>query len=55
MAANRLDLLPEPLDRRWLDRVNRSGSAEPLKGPVYGQKPLSLETMKRLERHSQFG
>ena len=54
VAANRLELLDEPLDRRWLDRVKRSGSAEPLRGPVYRQAPLSPETWERLRQHPQF-
>ena len=41
VAANRLDLLDEPLDRRWLERAESSHSAEPLSGPVYRQAPPS--------------
>jgi len=54
VAANRLDLLDEPLDRRWLERAKRSHSAEPLSGPVYRQAPLSPETWERLRQHPQF-
>ena len=54
VAANRLDLLDEPLDRRWLERAKRSHSAEPLSGPVYRQAPLSPETRERLRQHPQF-
>lgn len=54
VAANRLELLEEPLDRRWLARVRRSNSAEPLHTPVYQQARLSADSGERLERHSQF-
>ena len=54
VAANRPDLLDEPLDRRWLERAKSSHSAEPLGGPVYRQAPLSPETWERLRQHPQF-
>jgi len=54
VAANRPDLLDEPLDRHWLERAKRSHSAEPLSGPVYRQAPLSPETLERLRQHPQF-
>jgi hypothetical protein len=54
VAANRPDLLDEPLDRRWLERAKCSHSAEPLSGPVYRQAPLSPETWERLRQHPQF-
>jgi len=54
VAANRSDLLDEPLDRCWLERAKRSHSAEPLGGPVYRQSPLSPETRERLRLHPQF-
>ena len=54
MAANRPDLLDEPLDRRWLERAKSSHSAEPLSGPVYRQAPLSPENWERLRQHPQF-
>jgi len=54
VAANRLELLVEPLDRRWIERAKRSGSAEPLREPVYRQMPLSPETWEQLRRHPQF-
>ena len=54
VAASRLDLLDEPLDRRWLERAKCSHSAEPLSGPVYRQSPLSPETREKLRRHPQF-
>jgi tRNA U34 5-methylaminomethyl-2-thiouridine-forming methyltransferase MnmC len=54
VASNRLDLLDEPLDRRWLERAKGSHSAEPLSGPVYRQAPLLPETMEKLRQHPQF-
>jgi tRNA U34 5-methylaminomethyl-2-thiouridine-forming methyltransferase MnmC len=54
IAANALELIAEPLGLRWLQRVRRSTSAEPLWEPVYRQAPLSAETWERLARHAQF-
>jgi tRNA U34 5-methylaminomethyl-2-thiouridine-forming methyltransferase MnmC len=54
IAANSLDLLDEPLDRRWLQRAHRSSSAEPMWGPIYRQSPLSPESWPRLQQHPQF-
>ena len=54
IAANALDLIAQPLDRRWLERAARSDSAEPLREPVYSRKPLSRATAERLRRHLQF-
>jgi tRNA U34 5-methylaminomethyl-2-thiouridine-forming methyltransferase MnmC len=54
VAANCLELIQEPLDRRWLQRAQRSNSAEPLSGPEYRQAPLSAQTWERLQAHPQF-
>ena len=54
VAANSLALLDEPLDCRWLERVRRSDSAEPLHEPVYRQARLSADSLLTLERHPQF-
>jgi len=54
VAANRIELLSEPLDRAWLETVKRSGSAEPLRDAQYQQSPLSDETWELLQRHPQF-
>jgi len=54
IAATRLTLLREPLDRRWLGRARRSTSAEPLVEPVYRQASLSAENWDRLQLHRQF-
>jgi tRNA U34 5-methylaminomethyl-2-thiouridine-forming methyltransferase MnmC len=55
LAANTLSLIASPLDRRWLERAQRSDCAEPLRQPVYRRAALSLETRARLQAHPQFG
>ncbi len=54
IAANQLHLLEEPLERDWLQRARRSGSAEPLWEPIYRQAPLASSTWERLRQHPQF-
>jgi hypothetical protein len=54
IAANALELISEPLDRRWLERAYRSHSAEPMLEPVYRIAPLSAESWKKLQDHPQF-
>jgi tRNA U34 5-methylaminomethyl-2-thiouridine-forming methyltransferase MnmC len=54
IAANRIELIETPLDRRWLLRARRSNSAEPLWTPVYRQARLSPASSERLEQHPQF-
>jgi tRNA U34 5-methylaminomethyl-2-thiouridine-forming methyltransferase MnmC len=54
IAANTLDLISEPLDKKWLQRARNSTSAEPLWEPVYRQAPLSDETWEKLRQHPQF-
>lgn len=54
IAANTPDLLAEPLDRRWLDRVCRSHRAEPMMEPVYRIAPLSADSWEKLQAHPQF-
>jgi tRNA U34 5-methylaminomethyl-2-thiouridine-forming methyltransferase MnmC len=54
IAANSLELIPQPLTPRWLQSARRSSSAEPLTSPVYRQAPLSNETWDRLVAHPQF-
>ena len=54
IAANTPALIAEPLDRRWLERVHRSTSAEPLWEPVYRQAPLSPDSWEKLQQHPQF-
>lgn len=54
IAANSLELLAEPLDRRWLERARRSHRAEPLIEAVHRVAPLSPESWERLQAHPQF-
>lgn len=54
IAANSLDLITEPLGERWLGRVQRSRSAEPLVDGTYRQTPLSDTNWERLKQHPQF-
>jgi len=54
IAANTLELIEEPLDRRWLQRVRRSTSAEPLHEGIYRQAPLSPPAWEELQSHPLF-
>ncbi|MDB6022889.1 MAG: hypothetical protein JWQ04_2746 [Pedosphaera sp.] len=54
IAANTPDLITEPLDKKWLQRVRNSTSAEPMWEPVYRQAPLSDATWEKLLQHLQF-
>ena len=54
IAANRVDLIAQPLDQRWLARAQRSDSAEPMIEPVFRKAPLTRETFERLKLHPQF-
>jgi tRNA U34 5-methylaminomethyl-2-thiouridine-forming methyltransferase MnmC len=54
IAANRIEMIEQPLDRRWLLRARRSNSAEPLWKPEYRQARLSPETSEKLQQHPQF-
>ena len=54
IAANDLNLISEPLDRRWLERAKRSHRAEPLIENVYRIAPLSAESREKLQAHPQF-
>ena len=54
LAANTLELIDEPLDRRWLERAGRSHSAEPMTEAVYQIAPLRPESWERLQAHPQF-
>ena len=54
IAANTLELIQEPLDRRWLQRAHRSTSAEPMWEPLYRQARLSAATWEKLQQHPQF-
>lgn len=54
IAANSPELLAEPLGERWLERVRRSRSAEPLTDGTYRQTHLSEANWEQLQRHPQF-
>ena len=54
IAANTPSLITNPLDSRWLDRAQRSHSAEPLWTAVYRKAPLTAATLARLRAHPQF-
>jgi tRNA U34 5-methylaminomethyl-2-thiouridine-forming methyltransferase MnmC len=54
VAASRLDLLNAPLDGRWLQRAERSDSAEPLREGLYRQQKLSAASLEELRQHPQF-
>ena len=54
IAANRAELIPRLLDCHWLARARRSTSAEPLREPVYQQRPLAGQTWEDLQAHPQF-
>jgi len=54
MAASGRELLSDPLDRAWLERIRSSTSAEPLTEEGYRQAPLSAATQARLQAHRQF-
>ena len=55
IAANTPALIPAPLNTRWLERAERSDSAEPLSEPVYRRARLTPEPLARLRGHPQFG
>jgi hypothetical protein len=54
LAANRVELAGRLLDGRWLERVRRSGAAEPWEGAPYEGRPLGAGTWERLAGHPQF-
>jgi tRNA U34 5-methylaminomethyl-2-thiouridine-forming methyltransferase MnmC len=54
IAANDLNLITEPLDRRWLERAHRSHSAEPMMEAIYRISPLTADSREKLQAHPQF-
>ena len=54
IAANRLELLAKPLDRKWLERVRVSRNSAPLRHSAYSQSGISGEDFERLGRVPQF-
>jgi tRNA U34 5-methylaminomethyl-2-thiouridine-forming methyltransferase MnmC len=53
IASNALDLLTDPLDHRWLERVRRSTRAAPLR-VVAAPGPINAEDFRALAAHPQF-
>lgn len=54
IASNQLDLLTQPLDRKWLERVRISQSANPIRGNAQTIKPISDEDFEKLLTLEQF-
>lgn len=54
IAANSLSLIRDPLDARWLERAQKSHSAEPLWTAAYRKAPLTPATLEKLRAHPQF-
>jgi tRNA U34 5-methylaminomethyl-2-thiouridine-forming methyltransferase MnmC len=54
IASNDFTLLDEPLDAEWLQRVNRSTNAAPLRSIDRRPAVISPEDWLQLERHAQF-
>jgi hypothetical protein len=54
LASNSLELLAYPLDRPWLERLQKSGNAAPLRGPHYSEGPISNEDYRALINSPQF-
>src|SRR5678816_1882139 len=54
VAANRLDLLREPLDRGWLQRVARSSNSAPFRKERLASELASAIDLEGLARHPQF-
>ncbi len=54
LASNHLELLQDPLDQKWLERVRRSGNASPMRGPTYSEGPISEIDYELLVRAPQF-
>ena len=54
IAANRIDLLEQPLGKDWLSRVHSSTNAAPLRGRNYERGPIAPEDYAMLLAHPQF-
>lgn len=54
IAANRIELLEQPLGKEWLSRVHSSTNAAPLRGRNYERGPIAPEDYARLLAHPQF-
>jgi tRNA U34 5-methylaminomethyl-2-thiouridine-forming methyltransferase MnmC len=54
LAATHLESLREPLDLRWLDRVQRSHRSHPFTFETFDGSPISESWLTELKRHPQF-
>jgi tRNA U34 5-methylaminomethyl-2-thiouridine-forming methyltransferase MnmC len=54
LAATWIESLRDPLDRRWLERVERSDRSQPFVSNSYEGGPISREWLEELRRHPQF-
>ncbi len=54
IASNQLELLTQPLDEKWLKRVQLSQSANPIRGETQSIQPISNEDFELLISQKQF-
>jgi hypothetical protein len=54
LTSNRLELLPQPLERRWLERVRTSTNSAPLTAANYVKSPIGDADFTNLSRLPQF-
>jgi hypothetical protein len=54
VAASQLELLKQPLTKKFLERVRVSGNGAPMRDLVYSLLPISPDDMQVLESNSQF-
>jgi hypothetical protein len=54
IAANSIDLLEQPLDRAWIERVKASTNSGPMRSGIHERLPISSEDFKTLISHPQF-
>jgi hypothetical protein len=54
VASNKLDLIENPLDERWLSRVKASQNASPIRGLAQTNCPISEEDYQLVINQKQF-
>ena len=54
IATNQLDLLEQPLNRQWLNRVVVSRNSAPMRDKTYRLAPIVEDDLAWLRRHPQF-
>jgi tRNA U34 5-methylaminomethyl-2-thiouridine-forming methyltransferase MnmC len=54
LAATRMESLRDPLDLRWLERVQRSDRSHPFTSPSFEGHPISETWLAELRAHPQF-